>query len=144
MHRILAWLMTGFLVFSCSGLQTRPDCKLRSFGIIDFYNFADTHKTAFVQRVYDGNIVETITSPVRPRTIYRLRLTPGYYYVGVKYEDGKILVSEEPITLSLCGNERVVMKQTTPAKSEPRIRPRRTNGRAEDFALGHREYEPQC
>jgi hypothetical protein len=109
-------------------MQTKPSCSLDNYGIIDFYNFTDTHKTAYVQRLYSGKVIEDLVYAVRPRTIVRLRFPPGYYYLAATLEDGRTLRTRNPILLQTCETENYVMKYKKPTDpKDKKIRPRRQN-----------------
>jgi hypothetical protein len=102
---------------------------LENYGIIEVYNFTDTHKMAYVQRLYDGKVIEDLAYAVRPRNILRLRFPPGYYHLAATLEDGRTLQTSKPVLLQACEVEHLVMKYKKPESPEDKpIRPRRISG----------------
>ena len=112
-------------LFSCGHcMQTRPTCILEQYGIVEFYNFTDTRKLAFAQRIIDeGILAPLIQNIVEPRTMHTYRLYPGVYYLGVQFVDGRREVYKAYVPI--CVTITVKLERRRVAPEEEVIRPRR-------------------
>ena len=107
-------------------MQTRPTCSIENYGFIEFVNYTDTRKIAWVKRRVEGaNPEPAVHEDVEARTIHTYRLKPGYYYIGTKLIDGTTHINEG--TLRTCGTITVKMEMRKEPVKEFKIKPRRQN-----------------
>lgn len=116
--------LAAFL-FSCGHcMQTRPTCILEQYGIVEYYNFTDTRKIAFAQRVIDdGELAPLLHNVVQPHTTHVYRLYPGIYYLGVQFMNGRREVYK--VYVPICVTITVKMEKKKVPQKEEVIQPRR-------------------
>lgn len=107
-------------------MQTRPSCSLEPYALIEFINRTDTHKSSYVQRIYDGKpLGSPIRYSVKPRTIHRYRVYPGVYEFGVLAADGTQHSWMTARALWACETVPVMMELDVPEVPELKIKSRR-------------------
>lgn len=129
--RLIGGLVLGLaLSLGCAGhMQTRTSCSLEPYALVEFYNFSEKSQMTYVQRYYNSKpIGEPLIEEVWGKRIYRFRVPPGYYKVGVQTSDGKTFETSDVITLAACDTHVLKMGDKMEKAEDGVIKSRRGYG----------------
>lgn len=129
-HWLCVVALLGYAgLFSCSGIQTDPTCKVEQYALVVFDNQTDDYKTVAVFRlIHDGERYKAVGRPIArtlpPMVEARLRVHPGMVLICVDTINGKRWM--QAYTVEMCTVTRIQMNNPVVLRDIDEIKSRRS------------------